>query len=210
VAGNFADPAIILPTRKGVEMMLKFAPLLLAAPLTINALAAPESFTVDPDHTFPYFGISHLGFSTLHARFNKTAGNFTLDPAARTGSIELTVDSSSVDTGQAKRDTHLRSADFFNAKEFPVITFKSSKITFDGDKVVGVDGELTLLGVTKPMMFKVDAMNCGPNPMDKKQYRCGFDATGAIKRSDFGMKYALPAIGDDVKFTMEVEGIRSP
>jgi len=171
------------------------------------AAQASDSYTVDPEHTFTHFTINHLGFSTMHGRFDKSSGKVTLDPAAKNGSIEISIESGSVSTGFAKRDDHLKSPDFFNAAEFPSITFKSSKIKFKGDVPASVEGELTLLGVTKPVTLTVTEFNCGANPMNKK-YECGAGAVAQIKRSDFGMKAFLPAVGDDIKLEFEVEAYK--
>jgi polyisoprenoid-binding protein YceI len=115
-----------------------------------------------------------------------------------------------VDTGFNKRDDHLRSPDFLNAKEFPEITYKSTKVTINQDSSAVVEGNLTLAGVTKPVTLDVKRMHCGINPMDpkKQQYRCGFDAEAKIKRSDFGVKFAIPGIGDDMDIALEVEAVR--
>jgi polyisoprenoid-binding protein YceI len=175
--------------------------------LPLSAVAA-DSYTIDPPHTFPRFSINHLGFSTMQGRFDKTSGNVTLDRAAKSGSVELVIESASISTGFAKRDEHLKSPDFFNAAEFPTITYKSTAINFKGDTPSSVDGNLTISGVTKPVTFTVDAFNCGTNPMNKKD-ECGAAATAQIKRSDFGVKYGLPAIGDDVKLVLEIEAIKN-
>jgi len=171
------------------------------------AFAAPESYTIDPNHTFPHFAISHLGFSTMHGRFDKTQGKLVIDQEKKTGSVEVVIDATSVDTGFGKRDDHLRSPDFLNVAEFPEIKYKSTKVTLlDGDKA-NVEGELTLMGVTKPVTLDVHRVHCGVHPMNKKDV-CGFDATATIKRSDFGVNYALPAIGDEMKLTFEVEAVK--
>jgi len=183
--------------------------IVLFASLPATVLAA-ESFTVDPNHTFPNFTINHLGFSTMHGRFGQTTGKLTVDDAKHTGSVDVVIDAASVDTGFNKRDDHLRSPDFLNAKEFPEITYKSTKVTINQDSSAVVEGNLTLAGVTKPVTLNVKRMNCGINPMDpkKQQYRCGFDAEAKIKRSDFGVKFAIPGIGDDMDIALEVEAVR--
>jgi len=184
--------------------------LILAA--TVFALSTPvvlaDSYTIDPEHTYPHFGISHLGFSTMHGRFNKTTGKLEMDVAKKTGSVEILIDASSIDTGHAKRDQHLKSPDFFNAGEFPDIKFKSTKVTFTGDKVSSVDGDLTIMKTTKPVTLTVTHMHCGVHAISKKNV-CGFDANTKIKRSDFGVNYALPAVGDDVTLTLEVEAVKN-
>jgi len=180
------------------------------AVLPITVMAA-DSFTVDPAHTFPNFTINHLGFSTMHGRFGNTTGKLSIDEANHAGSVDVVIDAASVDTGFGKRDDHLRSPDFLNAKEFPQITYKSTKVTINKDSSAAmVEGNFTLAGVTKPVTLNVTHMHCGINPMDpkKQQYRCGFDAEAKIKRSDFGVKFAAPAIGDDMNISLELEAQR--
>ncbi|MEQ1526903.1 MAG: YceI family protein [Gallionella sp.] len=177
----------------------------IALPLT--AFAA-DSYTVDSTHTYPHFSISHLGFSTMQGRFDDTSGKITLDRAAKSGSVEITIKTASVSTGFAKRDDHLKSPDFFNAAEFPSITYKSTAMRFKGDIPSSVDGNLTLSGVTKPVTLTIDAFNCGTHPMNKKEV-CGAAASTQIKRSDFGVKYGLPGVGDDVKLVFEIEAVKN-
>jgi polyisoprenoid-binding protein YceI len=190
-------------------IMLKslFTALAISIALPVSAFAA-DSYTVDSYHTFPHFSINHLGFSTLQGRFDKTTGTVTLDRAAKTGSVNISIETGSVSTGYVKRDEHLKSPDFFNAAEFPAITYKSTAMHFKGDKPASVDGNLTIAGVTKPVTLTIDAFNCGTNPMNKKD-ECGAGASAQIKRSDFGVKYGLPAIGDDVKLVFEIEAIKN-
>ncbi len=175
--------------------------------LPLSALAA-DSYTIDPNHTFPHFSINHLGFSTMQGRFDKTSGNVTLDRAAKNGSVEIAIETASISTGYVKRDEHLKSPDFFNAAEFPNITYKSTSVHFKGDTPSSVDGNLTISGVTKPVTLTIDAFNCGANPMNKKD-ECGAAASAQIKRSDFGVKYGLPAIGDDVRLVFEIEALKN-
>jgi polyisoprenoid-binding protein YceI len=169
--------------------------------------AAAESLTIDATHTWPRFEVNHLGFSTQIGRFNKTDGKIVIDAAAKTGSIDIKIDTASIDMGMEKWDKHMMSPDFFNVEKFPVIYFKSSKLKFDGDKLVGADGDLTMLGVTKPVSLNISGYRCGNHPMTKKAM-CGADVTTSIKRSDFGMGYALPAVGDDIKITIPVEAYK--
>jgi len=177
-----------------------------AAAMSTPAFAA-DSYTIDPNHTMPVFEINHLGFSTQRGRFNKTEGKITLDTAAKKGSVELTIDVASIDMGLAKWEEHLRSEDFFNAAKFPTMTFKSDKLIFNGDKVVGAEGTFTLLGVAKPMKLTVTGFTCGVHPLNKKPV-CAGDVSATLKRSDFGMMKNLPAIGDDVKLMIPVEAFK--
>jgi len=188
------------------KLVLSVSVLAISFTLPLSALAA-DSYTVDPFHTFPHFTINHLGFSTMHGRFDKSSGKVTLDRAAKNGSVEIAIETASVSTGYVKRDEHLRSPDFFNAAEFPNITFKSTAMHFKGDVPASVDGNLTMSGVTKPVTLTIDEFNCGTNPMNKKD-ECGAAANAQIKRSDFGVKYGLPAVGDDVKLVFEIEAIK--
>ena len=184
---------------------LILASALVAAPV-VTANAA-DSYTIDPTHTFPNFTINHLGFSTLHGRFDSTKGKITLDRANNTGSVDISIDAGSISTGFKKRDDHLRSPDFLNVGEFPEITYKSTKVSINGDKAT-VEGNLTILGTSKPVTLNVDKITCGVHPMNKKDV-CGFNATTSIKRSDFGVKYGLPAIGDEMQITLEVEAVKN-
>lgn len=189
-------------------MKLKVPALLAAASIGFTAMTvAADTWSIDPNHTWPRFEVNHLGFSTQLGRFDKTNGKIVLDTAAKTGSIDIRVDTASINMGLEKWNTHLKSADFFNVEKFPAMYFKSSKLKFDGDKVVGVDGELTLLGVTKPVSLTVNAFRCGNHPMNKRAM-CGADVTTSIKRSDFGMSYGLPGIGDEVKITVPLEAYK--
>jgi polyisoprenoid-binding protein YceI len=189
------------------EVMRYVVPFFALALIPLGASSAPVSYTVDPAHTFPYFEINHLGFSTVRGRFDSTEGKISLDQANKTGSVDIAIDASSVDTAHEKRDEHLRSPDFLNAAEFPKITYKSTKVTINADGTAKVDGNLSMAGVTKPVSLDVKRFNCGANPMSKKEM-CGFDAVATIKRSEFGVNYALPAIGDEMKILLNVEAYK--
>ena len=194
--------------------MSRYTLALLAAVVPFSAFAAPESYTMDPYHTYPHFEVSHLGFSNMRGRFDKTAGKFTIDRAARTGSLDLVVQTASITTGDndkgarpRSRDEHLRSPDFFNVAEFPTMTFKGTGAKFQGDNVQGFDGQITLLGVTRPLSITLEGWKCGPHPVSKKEL-CGGNATGTVKRSDFGMKFGIPAVGDELKLWIEFEAYK--
>lgn len=176
---------------------------LFATSMTVMA----DSYTLDPNHTYPNFTINHLGFSTMHGRFDTSSGSLTMDRGKGTGSLDVVVDMASVSTGMKKRDDHLRSPDFFNVAEFPQMTFKSTDVKFEG-KGARVTGDLTIKGVTRKVTLDVDSINCGVHPFNKKEV-CGFGATTRIKRSDFGIKYGLPAIGDEVSITLEAEAVKN-
>ncbi|MFO1265731.1 MAG: YceI family protein [Rubrivivax sp.] len=194
--------------------MKRFALALLATVAATASQAAPETYTLDPTHTLPGFSVRHFGMSTVQGLFEGATGKVVIDRAAKTGSVEIKIATAGIYTGYNKptgagrtRDEHLRSADFFNVAEFPEMTFKSTKVVFAGETPSSIEGTLTLLGVTRPLTLKVDSFNCGANPMSKKEM-CGADVSGSIKRSDFGMKYAVPAIADEVKLVIAVEGYK--
>lgn len=186
----------------------------IALTLSLGALAAPESYTVDPNHTYPHWEVTHLGVSHWRGRFDKSAGTFTLDRAAKSGSVEITVQTASIDSGDHDKgsrprslDEHLRTPDFFNVAEFPTMIYKSTSVIFSGDNPGTIEGNLTLLGVTKPVTLHVENWICQPNPFTKKAM-CGGNASGAFKRSDFGMKYIIPAVSDEVKLWIQIEGYK--
>lgn len=178
----------------------------IAGTLSTSAFAA-ETYTIDARHTFPSFEVSHLGFSIQRGRFNKTSGTFMLDVASRSGSIDISIDASSIDTGLAELEKHMQGEDFFDTAKYPTITFKSKSLRFEGEKLTGVDGDFTMLGVTRPVSLKVDHFKCAPHPMNKKAM-CGANATTTIKRSEFGMTKYVPAVGDEVKIAIQVEAFR--
>lgn len=194
--------------------MSKLAALAAAAVLPLSAVAAPETYTIDPYHTFPNFQVNHLGFSNMWGHFGKTTGKMTIDHAAKTGSLDLAVETTSITTGDTERgsrprtrDEHLRTPDFFNVAEFPRMTYKSTAVKFNGDNPAVIEGNLTLLGVTKPLSLTVENFKCGPNPTNKREM-CGGNASGTLKRSDFGMKFGIPAIGDDLKLYVGFEAYK--
>lgn len=188
-----------------------------AAALPFAATAQVENYVIDPFHTVPYFEADHLGFATMRGRFDRATGKFSIDRGARTGSVEIVIPTDKVSTGDTERegrartrDEHLRNADFFNVQEFPNMTFKSTRVVFKGEDPETIEGNLTLLGVTKPVALKLERWKCGPDMRTQgKRYQCGGNATGSFKRSEFGMKYGLPAaIGDEVKLWMSFYGFR--
>ena len=182
---------------------------LLALPLTA---AAADNYGVDPMHSSVNFTVDHLGLTTIYGRFNKFNGKYSIDRAAKAGSLEAAIDTVSVDTNEndkgsraRSRDEHLRSADFFNAAEFPKMTYKSTKVAFNGDNPSAIEGNLTLLGVTHPVNLTVERFKCNP-PSGTGKERCGGVAVGKLKRSDFGMKRGIPGIGDDIGLVIAFEG----
>ena len=166
-------------------------------------------FNIDKAHTSISFFVTHLGYSRMLGQFMDFNGAFSFDPAkVDQSNINVVVKTGSVNTRHAARDKHLRSPDFFNAKEFPEMRFQSTKIAKTGDKTGQIIGDLTLLGVTKPVTLDVsfNSMKKHPLPQYKGVLTAGFSAQTKIKRSDFGMKYALGGIGDEISIILEVEG----
>jgi polyisoprenoid-binding protein YceI len=192
-------------------MTTTFRRLLLAASLSIAAtapaLAAPETFVIDGTHTFSRFAYSHFGYSRQESRFNQNSGKIVIDRAAKTGSVEVTIDTKSVDTGYPVFNGHIQGEDFFDTEKYPTATFKSTKLKFEGDKLAAVDGNLTLKGVTKPVTLTVSSFQCMSHPMLKKD-ACGANATTTVKRSDFNMGKFAPYVGDEVTITIAVEAIK--
>jgi polyisoprenoid-binding protein YceI len=182
---------------------------LLAAALALVLLpaVAADSYRFDPHHTRPMFEVRHMGFSTQHGRFDRADGQIVLDPDVHTGSVDFTVDATSIDMGTEEWNKHMRSEEFFNVAQFPTMRFRSDKLIFDGDRVVGAEGQFTMLGVTRPLRVSVANFRCGPNPMTKQQ-TCGGDVSAEFKRSDFGMTKFLPLVGDEVRILVPVEATR--
>ena len=188
----------------------------LATPLA--AAAQAENYVIDPFHTVPYWETDHLGFATMRGRFDRATGKFSIDRAAKAGSLEVVIQTNTLSTGDTDRegrprtrDEHLRTPDFFNVQEFPTMTFKSTRVVFKGEDPEVIEGNLTLLGVTKPMNLKIIRWKCGPDSIrtQGKRYQCGGNATGSFKRTDFGMKFGAPtAVGDEVSLWMSFYGFR--
>ncbi len=182
------------------------AALVLAAP-ALPAAAAADTYVIDGGHTFPRFSYDHLGFSTKLSRFDKTSGTIVIDRAAKRGSVDVTIDTTSVDTGNNLFNTHIQDADFLDTSRYPTATFKSSRLNFDGDRLASIDGSLTLKGVTRPVTLTVTSFHCKPHPMLKRD-ACGANASAVVKRSDFNAGKYVPAVGDEVTLSIAVEAIR--
>jgi polyisoprenoid-binding protein YceI len=196
--------------------MKRLAAVLAALALPFAASAQVENYMIDPYHTYPYFELEHLGTAMIRGRFDKTSGKFTLDRSAKTAALEVVIQADSVTTGDndrgsrpRTRDEHLKNADFFNVSEFPTLTYRSTAVKFSGENPDTIEGNLTLLGVTKPVALKVEKWKCQPDPrVQGKRHMCGGNATGSFKRSDHGMKFGIPNIGDEIKLWVMIEAIR--
>ena len=178
---------------------------LLALPAT--AVLADETYNIDPVHSQPRYEIQHMrGLTTQAGYFTKLSGKVTLDRAAKKGSIDVTIDTTSIHTHDASRlDAIIKGEQYFNVEKYPTMSFKSSSLQFDGDKVVGAEGELTMIGVTKPVALKVTNFACAENPFNKKPM-CAGEASANIKRSEWGMKTGIPnSSSDDVRIIIPIE-----
>lgn len=184
-------------------MISKTAIIVAALSITLPAAAAPETYVADPGHTIPSFEVLHAGgFTTVRGFFQKSTGKITLDRVAKSGAIEIVVETASVNTANSRRDELVRG--WFKTGEFPTMIYRSSNLKFSGDTLIGADGELTLLGVTKPVSLTVTSFKCRPHPVNKKD-QCGADGMAQIKRSEFGMTNAMTAAGDEIKILFEIE-----
>lgn len=187
---------------------------LAAAPLAVQAQGALTSVPADvqagqyrfePGHSKITWSVNHLGFSTYTGQFASVAGTLRIDPKAPTrASLDVTIDTASVGTLNPALDTHLKTADFLNVEKFPTATFKSTAIKLTGARTAAITGDLTLHGVTKPVVVEATFNQAGVNPLNKV-YSLGFDGKAVIRRSDFGITTYVPAVGDDVTLTIEAE-----
>lgn len=180
----------------------------LIAAASFSAQAA-EKYDIDPTHTQVQFTYNHLGFSNITGRFDEVKGDFLFDAADPTkSSVSITIPVASISTGVDKLDEHLLKADFFDATQFPTATFKSTGVTAAGEGKLAVAGDLTIHGVTRPVVLDVTINGVGEHPM-RKLPAAGFDATAKIKRSDFGVGAYVPAVGDEVTLSITVEATRA-
>lgn len=187
---------------KPIKLLLTSA-LLFTLPAAANA--EMRKYTFDPSHTQVIFFVNHMGFSMQEGEFHKVDGSLMLDEAQpEKAELNVTIDTNSLDMDEAKWDEHMKSADFFNVAKFPTMTFKSTSVKKTGDQTADVTGDLTLLGVTKPVTLAVKHNKSGKHPMNGKDV-AGFSATGKLKRSDFGMTNGVPMVGDDVDIRIEIE-----
>lgn len=171
-----------------------------------GAFASPTHLTVGSTHTFPSFEIKHNGLSLQRGRFNETAGHITLDQETQTGDIQITINAASIDTGNEALEKHLRGADFFDTENYPIITFKGKLDPFFNGAPVSASGTLTIKNVSKPVTLKFSEFAKGVNPFSKK-ITYGVEAHTTINRSDFGIKYGIPMVADQVNLLINVEAV---
>ena len=171
------------------------------------SFAAPETYNVDPSHSFPRFSYNHFGLSTQLSKFNKVTGTVVLDKEAKTGAVDVTIDMKSVETGSTVFNGHIQGADFLDTAAHPTATFKSTKVNFAGDKPDSIEGNLTIKGVTKPVTLKVTHFVAMQHPMMKRD-AIGANASAVIKRSEFNAGKYAPNVGDEVTITVSLEAIK--
>jgi polyisoprenoid-binding protein YceI len=188
-------------------MKKQLATLALALAAATPALAAPESYVVEPTHTFPRFSYNHLGYSVQLSRFDKTSGKVVFDKAAKSGAVDIVIDTKSVSTGSTVFNEHIQGEDFLDTAKYPSATFKSTQVIFEGDKPSKIEGTLTLKGITKPVTLTVTSFHTMPHPMLKKD-ALGANATTKVKRSDFNMGKNAPYVGDEVTIDIAIEAIK--
>lgn len=181
---------------------------LAATTLASAAHAEVSTYSIDPTHTFVTFEVPHFGTSTNRGRFDRKAGTIVLNKAAKTGKVELSIETGSINTGTTAFDTHLQSDSFFNSASFPEAKFVANAFSFSGDKVSEVSGQLTMLGKTNPVVLKATNFNCYINPMLKREV-CGGDFETTIQRSQWGMGWGVNlGIPDSVKLAVQVEAVK--
>lgn len=170
------------------------------------AMAAPVTYNVDGSHTFPRFSYSHFGYSTQLSSFSKTTGKVVYDAEAKTGSVDIVIDTASVNTGFADFNQHIQGEDFLDTAKYPQATFKSTQVIFDGAKPAKIEGLLTLKGVTKPVTLTVTGFQAAPHPMVKKP-ALGANAFTVIKRTEFNAGKYAPYVGDEVRIDIAIEAM---
>jgi polyisoprenoid-binding protein YceI len=183
------------------------AAMLLALTHGAVVAAAADTYRVDPELSSTEFAVSHLGLSTQHGRFRHMEGTIAIDPEGHTGAIDFVVDATTVDTGWGARDAWLRGEAMFDVAHFPLMRFHSTQLVFDQERLIGIAGLLTLHGVTRPVILKIDRMQCGSDP-DGGREGCGAGAVSTIKRSEFGLTRALGLVGDDIDLSFQVTAFR--
>ncbi len=172
-----------------------------------SAMAAPKTFEIDGSHTFPRFSYSHFGYSTQVSRFDSTTGSVVFDADAKTGSVDISIDMKSVNTGFADFNGHIQGEDFLDTAKFPKATFKSTKVNFQDGKPASIEGQLTIKGITKAVTLTVTSFQAMAHPMLKKD-AIGANAFTVIKRSEFNAGKYAPYVGDEVRIDIALEAIQ--
>ncbi|SHH56247.1 YceI family protein [Massilia sp. CF038] len=180
----------------------------LIATSAASAMAAPDTYTIDPAHTYPSFEADHMGLSYWRGKYKKTSGTVVLDRAAKTGSVNIDIDAGSIDFGLDAMNAHAVKEDIFDVAKYPKITYKSKSVTFKGEDPMSIEGDLTLHGVTKPVTLIITKFKCIMHPMHKKEV-CGADASAVFNRADFGVTKGIPMFSPEVRLAIQVEAIKN-
>jgi len=171
------------------------------------AAAEPDAFSVDRETSTAEFAVRYFGVFTQHGTFRRAGGTIVIDAEEHSGTVDLVVDASSIDTGWSVGDAWLRSEDMFDVEHFPVMRFRSSRLVFDHSRLTEVDGSLTLRGVTRPVSLKVGRMECSRD--GGRERACIASAVSRIRRSDFGLSYGLSFIADDIDLSFKIAASRA-
>ncbi|NOZ36680.1 MAG: YceI family protein [Gammaproteobacteria bacterium] len=199
-----------MTTQKTKLTTLVFSISLFTASLLLSSTAQadpakPGHYKIDPAHTAVLFSINHLGYSDLNGRFDEVEGEFDLNPKGKS-KLVIRIKTASIDTNHKKRNEHLRSPDFFNARQYPLITFTSTKVKYNAkNEPISISGNLSMHGKVRPLTLTIQANRAANDPWGN--YRSGYAATASLKRSDFGMNYMQGGIGDEVKLKISMEAI---
>lgn len=179
----------------------------IAALLGASAFAAPVTYTLDPNHTYPSFAADHFGgLSVWRGKFDSSSGKVVYDKEAKSGSIEVTVQMNSIDFGMPKLNEHAKSPEIFDAAKYPTATYMGKFTKWSGATPTEAEGTLTMHGVTKPVTLHIDSFKCQQNPQSKKEV-CGADATATLNRADFGVDYGVKyGFKQEVQLQIQVEG----
>ena len=192
--------------------MMKFKSIVAFALFGVSSalVAAPTTYNIDPSHTYPSFEADHFGgMSVWRGKFTKSSGTVTLDREAKSGTVDITIDATSISFGMEKMDNHAKGPDMFDVEKFPTATYKGKLAKFKKGAPTEVDGELTLHGVTKPVTLKINSFKCMQHPMMKKEF-CGADASATFNRADFGVSYGQKnGFNMNVKLSIQVEAVKA-
>ena len=190
---------------------MKLSATLAAAAMLAGGAAVAQSYTLDPEHTYPHWSVKHLGLTTFQGKFIRSSGKATIDRAAKSGSVEATIDAGSSISGNDVLDKQMRGEVFFQVDKFPTITFKSTALRFDGDRLDAIEGNLTMLGQTKPVTLSVASFRCTMHFRLKVEV-CGVEARTVLKRLEWGIgtRFQPPLLSDEVGMYIQAEGFRDP
>jgi polyisoprenoid-binding protein YceI len=195
-------------TPMNFKSLTSLATLALAAFAPGAQAQGASTYAIDPTHTFVTFEASHFGTSIIRARWDKKEGTIQFDRAAKTGRAEITIDMASINSGVAPFDGHLRGKDFFNVAENPTAKFVGERFVFEGDKVVRVEGTLTMMGKTNPLVLTAKLFNCYNSPMLKREV-CGGDFEATVLRSQWGINFGAPVVTPDaIRLLIQVEAVK--